>query len=203
MKSRLATASLPLLILLLAGCSSSSDDSSSAVGINEGTREQVASVADQGDGNVITKGGCMDSDVLEERLIELVNEARSTPQQCGDVTFPAASAVSWSERAEAAAWAHSSEMASLTMFTHTGSNGSNVGDRLTVTNYRWRYAAENLAFGYGTPEGAVQGWMLSPGHCEKIMSTNVTEIGVSCADSAGEGDQSRRYWTQVLASPRS
>ncbi|MBO0922478.1 CAP domain-containing protein [Cellulomonas sp. zg-ZUI222] len=43
---------------------------------------------------------------------------------------------------------------------------------------------ENLSLGYPTAQGAVAGWMASPGHRENILRPAYTQIGVGCAAGA-------------------
>ncbi|SFK18263.1 Uncharacterized conserved protein YkwD, contains CAP (CSP/antigen 5/PR1) domain [Cellulomonas sp. KH9] len=43
---------------------------------------------------------------------------------------------------------------------------------------------ENLSLGYPTAQGAVAGWMASPGHRENILRPAYTQIGVGCASGA-------------------
>ena len=98
-----------------------------------------------------------------------------------------------------AARAHSIDMACSGFFSHTGSNGSNAGDRISAEDYRWSTFAENVARGYGSPRNVITGWMDSPGHRANILSPRVVDVGVGYAHSAlsGRGD----YWTAVFAAP--
>ena len=50
---------------------------------------------------------------------------------------------------------------------------------------------ENLAFGYRTPQEAVNGWMNSPGHRANILKEGITLIGVGY-------NPSKNYWVQVF-----
>ena len=45
----------------------------------------------------------------------------------------------------------------------------------------------------------VQAWVESEGHCQNLMNPRVVEFAASCQDS--DGENSSRYWTQVLAEP--
>jgi uncharacterized protein YkwD len=76
-------------------------------------------------------------------------------------------------------------------FSHTGSNGSTVGERVTKAGFVWRSCGENIAKGYPNEETVVQGWINSAGHCKNIMNPGFTLMGI-----AKSGD----YWTQVFAS---
>ena len=77
--------------------------------------------------------------------------------------------------------------------SHTGSDGSDPGERLNAVGYEWSTYGENVASGYSTEKDVVEGWLDSPGHCENIMNGNVTEMGVATSSS---------YWTQVFAKPK-
>lgn len=95
--------------------------------------------------------------------------------------------------------AHSIDMACRGFFSHTGSNGTAPGDRISGEGYRWSIFSENVARGYGSPQDVITGWMGSPGHRANILSPRVVDVGVGYAYSSlsGRGD----YWTAVFAAP--
>jgi uncharacterized protein YkwD len=95
----------------------------------------------------------------------------------------------------AAALAHSQDQAAMQRMTHTGSDGSNAGDRIERAGYRWRTWAENVAMGYRSAAAVMDGWMGSAGHRANILNGNVVHIGVAVV-TGGDG---RTYWTMVLA----
>lgn len=66
-------------------------------------------------------------------------------------------------------------------------------DRYDRVNYNWRYAAENVAAGYRTPEDVMTGWINSPGHNANILSTKSKNIGVA-------HNPNGNYWTQTFGS---
>jgi uncharacterized protein YkwD len=144
----------------------------------------------------ITGDGCLNTETLETRVIELINEIRSQTQYCGLVEYGAAPAVSWNERLEGAALNHSQDMAINDFFSHIGTDSSDVGDRATLVEYDWRRIAENIAAGQSSIERVMQDWLDSPPHCAAMMNSRYQEVGVSCHDngSATYG----RYWTMVL-----
>ena len=53
----------------------------------------------------------------------------------------------YDDRLEAAARAHGADMARIGFFSHTGSDGSDIGTRLHRAGYGWCFAAENIAMG--------------------------------------------------------
>jgi len=110
-----------------------------------------------------------------DKLLDLVNEYRSSGCNCGDEYFPPVEPVVWNDLLEEAAQNHSNDMYENDYFDHTTPDGIGAGERITATGYGWSTYGENIALGYSTEEDG-----------------NLTEMGV------GENNS---YWTQVLASP--
>lgn len=125
-------------------------------------------------------------------LLKLVNDVRKKGCQCGGQWYGPVAPLSWSNKLEAAAAAHSLEMVQKHYFSHTGADGSNPGERIEHTGYAWRTYGENIAEGYANEQEAINGWLGSPPHCKNIMSKDFTEMGVGRTDS---------YWTQAFAAP--
>jgi uncharacterized protein YkwD len=101
---------------------------------------------------------------------------------------------------DAAAGAHSSDMADHNYFSHTGLDGSTVTARIKRQGYSPSTAGENIAAGYGTPEAVVEAWMNSSGHRANILGTSYTDVGAGFAYNAASDYGS--YWTAVFATPR-
>ncbi len=92
-----------------------------------------------------------------------------------------------------AARAHSTDMVKAGFFDHTGSDGSNFVTREVRAGYpRNGASAENIAYGYRTPEQVVTGWMNSSGHRKNILNCASTAVGVGLAYTSGGAP----YWTQ-------
>jgi len=123
-------------------------------------------------------------------LLQLVNKARSTGCQCGETWFPKTSPVSWNNQLESAAIEHSQDMFRKKYFSHNAPDGSNAGDRIKKSGYKWKLYGENIATGQTSEEQVVGGWLKSAGHCKNIMNSDFTEIG-----AGREGN----LWTMVLA----
>jgi len=85
-------------------------------------------------------------------------------------------------------------------FSHTGSDGLSVGDRVTNAGYAWSAVGENIAAGYPAVGTVMTAWLGSPGHCANIMRASYTEF--AAASYAVVGSDYPIYWTQVFASPR-
>lgn len=91
----------------------------------------------------------------------------------------------------AAAQRHSEEQASRATMTHTGADGSRIGDRAGRAGYRdWTALAENVASGQTSVDSVMWAWMGSPGHRVNILSRSYSHVGFG---RAGNGVE---YWTQ-------
>ncbi|MFE2151114.1 CAP domain-containing protein [Streptomyces lavendulae] len=94
-----------------------------------------------------------------------------------------------------AAQDHSADMAAHATMSHTGSDGSDPGQRITAAQYMWKTYGENVAYGYPTAAKVMEGWMNSPGHKRNILDCSFKEIGVGLA-------QPGQYWTQDFGAAR-
>lgn len=126
-----------------------------------------------------------------ERVVVLVNQER---------TSRGLSALSVASELTNAAQAHSQDMATHDFMSHTGSDGSTLGERLTRAGYAWWTCGENVAAGYTTPEQVVAGWMGSEGHRDNILNPDFKDIG--CGYAYGTGTQYGHYWTLDLGARR-
>jgi uncharacterized protein YkwD len=136
---------------------------------------------------------------IRERVIELVNAARSKGRRCGSERFAAASPLDSSRQLNAAAADHARDMARRNFFDHQGRDGSQPKDRILRAGYEPRLSGENIAFGPETAEEVVAGWLDSPGHCANIMEPRFEHIGVGFATGR---KRNRIYWVQTFAAPR-
>ncbi|RIV40930.1 CAP domain-containing protein [Micromonospora radicis] len=121
------------------------------------------------------------------QVVELVNAERAKAG-CG--------ALSIDDKLMTAAQRHSQDQADNQNMSHTGSDGSDPGDRIDRVGYAWRTYGENVAWNQQTPAAVMDAWMNSDGHRANILNCAFTEIGVGVANSNGP------YWTQVFAAPR-
>ncbi|MFY1627162.1 CAP domain-containing protein [Micromonospora sp. WMMD735] len=122
-----------------------------------------------------------------QQVVDLVNAERAKAG-CAAVTVDA--------KLTLAAQQHSQDQADHKTMTHTGSDGSNAGQRLDRAGYAWRTYGENVAWNQPTPAAVMDAWMNSPGHRANILNCAFTEIGVGVANGNGP------YWTQDFAAPR-
>jgi uncharacterized protein YkwD len=100
-------------------------------------------------------------------------------------------------RLMAAAEAHTRDMAEGNFFSHVGSDGSEVAERLEAQGYDWRAYAENLGCGYASPADLVEGWLESPPHRENLFHPVADELGVGFVHDPGS--RCGYYWTAVFA----
>ncbi|MER6329650.1 CAP domain-containing protein [Streptomyces sp. NPDC001034] len=120
------------------------------------------------------------------QIVQLVNAERAKAG-CRPLTLDA--------KLTEAAQEHSADMAAHQNMSHTGSDGSDPGTRITRAGYTWSAYGENVAYGYSTAAEVMAGWMSSPGHRANILDCGFQEIGVGLA-------QPGSYWTQDFGTAR-
>ena len=119
----------------------------------------------------------------------MINQAR---------TADGAGVITEDPRLVRAAQAHSDDMLDMRSMQHTGSDGSEVWDRVLREGYQYRGVGENIARGQQSEEEVFTAWMNSTtGHRENNLNPNHEHFGLA---KAGSG--SHLYWTLVLASER-
>lgn len=125
---------------------------------------------------------------FETEVVRLFNERRAAGATCGNYgAFAAAPALTMHVNVHQAARCHSVDMFENTTMSHTGSDGSTLGQRLNREGYSgWSAAAENVARSQSTPQAVVSAWMNSAGHCRNIMGPNYSDVGIGFVN---------RYWT--------
>ena len=85
----------------------------------------------------------------------------------------------------------SEDMSNNRYFSHTSPTYGTPFQMIKAFGLSYRSAGENIAYGYGTPDAVVNGWMNSSGHRANILNASYTQIGVGyCA--------SGNYWTQMF-----
>ncbi len=110
-----------------------------------------------------------------------------------------------------AAGAHSDWMVARDVFSHTGANGSTVGDRIKAAGYGATAWGENIAYISGSGASTLDeadvrqlhtNLMNSAGHKANILNTNYTEIGIGLT----QGDYNGRpaiFVTEDFGRPNS
>lgn len=99
------------------------------------------------------------------------------------------------ERLTSAAQSHANDLAHRGVLTHTGSGGTDAGQRISVYGYGWTTWAENAAAGQRTPAEVMNAWMKSAGHKANILNGSMVNIGVAAA----VGSNGVTYWVMELA----
>ncbi|WP_020407925.1 CAP domain-containing protein [Hahella ganghwensis] len=132
----------------------------------------------------------------QQALLTAHNNARSQGRNCGGSYYEPAPALVWNCKLDAAATKHTQDMVDNNFFSHTGSDGSQVSDRVRAQDYNYRLVGENIAAGYSSVERVMEGWLNSPGHCSNIMRSGYTEIGAEKI-STSSADYPH-YWTTVF-----
>jgi uncharacterized protein YkwD len=119
---------------------------------------------------------------LAQLLVEQINARRA---ELGLVPYQYDAAVA------AAAAAHSADQAARRTMSHTGSDGSDAGQRLTRFGVTWSSWGENVGAGFNDPATLLKAWLDSPTHRPIVLSTTFNRVGAGVA-AASDGT---RYWT--------
>ena len=131
-----------------------------------------------------------ESSINKGLVLQLINDYRTAGCDCEtEGYFAPTTSVIWNDTLELAAKEHSTDMFTENFFSHTGSDGSSMSERIKRLGYDWKTCGENIGQGYKNEEQVVKGWINSPGHCRNIMNPNFKETGAAKA-----GD----YWTLVF-----
>lgn len=109
-------------------------------------------------------------------------------------------ALTLNSQLNAAADAHSEDMAARDYFDHDDPEGRGPGDRIAASGYKPRTWGENIAAGYRSAEAVVEGWMNSAGHRRNILNCDFAELGVGYATNPATDNWP--YWTQVFGTQR-
>jgi uncharacterized protein YkwD len=215
-----AALGLACLVATLAGCGGGGDSGTPATAPGAGTSEQSGPAApgtpaQASPGSASTAGApaaatpapapvtsvAPVSKTFADQTLERINAVRAVARKCGAADAPAVGPLVWQAQTEQAALSHAQYLQQNNLFSHTGTGGSNVGDRLTATGYVWQTVGENIAAGYTDLATVVQGWLDSPGHCVNLMNASFTDLGVALVNGTSSNTY-RTYWGMVLARPR-
>jgi uncharacterized protein YkwD len=126
----------------------------------------------------------VDRTAFENQVVDLTNQQRQA-HGCPALRID--------QRLVAAARTHSTDMIQQGYFSHTGADGSTFVLRETRAGYpRNGASAENIAWGFRTPQDVVTAWMNSAGHRANILNCGSIAVGVGLAYTDGGS----AYWTQ-------
>jgi uncharacterized protein YkwD len=134
-------------------------------------------------------------------MLDLVNAARAAGRRCGGKYFAPAGPLALDPALSKAALEHSRDMAEHDAFDHRGHDGSTPDVRVERAAFgAHRIVGENIAAGAMTPNQVTDGWLASPAHCENIMDSRFTLIGIAYAENLHTA--SAVFWTQDFAAHR-
>lgn len=122
-------------------------------------------------------------DTEVDAFVRLMNDHRTTVG-CEPLT--------WIGEVAEVAQAHSVDMVERDFFDHTNPDGLSPFDRMEVAGVQFSRGAENIAWGYGTADAVMQGWLDSPGHRSNIENCALTEHGVGLYQTR---------WTHLFRTP--
>ena len=142
-----------------------------------------------------------DAEAVSRGILEIVNAARAAGRRCGTRYFAPVPPLILSASLNAAALAHSREMAKFEEFDHRGHDGSTPSARVERSGFgAYSIVGENIAAGAMTPPEVAEGWLASPAHCENIMDGRFTQMGVAFAENLESA--AALYWTQDFAAKK-
>ncbi len=127
-----------------------------------------------------------------EQVLALVNTERAKIAGCP--------ALKLNNQLIAAAQGHSQDMADNDFFSHTGSNGSTFGARISAAGYRFVSAGENIAAGQANAQEVFSDWFTSSGHRANMLNCNFVDMGLAAVEQSATGII---FWTQDFGKPRS
>ena len=151
-------------------------------------------------------------DPYAQALLDAINKERASRHTCGDRgSFGPIHPLVWNANLHASALEHAMDLAISDTFSHDGSGTESdiTGDgrpskfyeRIIRNGYTHYYSVgENIAGGQQSLDEVMKAWMASPGHCENIMKSTYTEVGVAIV----KNDRStyQIYWAQNFGSKR-
>ncbi|MEB0045539.1 MULTISPECIES: CAP domain-containing protein [unclassified Pseudomonas] len=140
-----------------------------------------------------------DAQAEGQKLLDLLNAARSQPRQCGGQPFAATTPLAWNATLGTAAESHSRDMANNNYFDHKDRSGGTPGDRAELAGYSGQQIGENIAAGQDTVRKVVDGWLSSPGHCANLMNPQFRELGAAYA--VDPKSDAGIYWTAMFGTP--
>ena len=121
----------------------------------------------------------------EQSIADLINQQRTAN------SLPSLTLVS---ELTQAARRHSRDMADNDFESHTGSDGTDGGQRISAAGYEWSTWGEIIGWGFGGDTASMLNWwMNSPDHRPTILSNSYDDFGVGYAINAGS--EWGHYWT--------
>ncbi len=88
---------------------------------------------------------------------------------------------------DAAALAKGNDMLAKGYWSHFAPDGTSPWNFFVNFGYKYKYAGENLARDFSSPQGAVSAWMNSPSHKDNILNPHYKEIGIGVVEGMLSG----------------
>lgn len=126
---------------------------------------------------------------LEMALVAVINELRSAHGLPPYTHSP--------ELSEAAR-AHSCDIATHSLISHTSSDGRTLAERLAGADPPWEWPSENIAAGTIDPARVIELWMDEPPdgwHRRNLLSEEQREVGVGYCFNPDDPSNNKHYWT--------
>ena len=131
-----------------------------------------------------------------QKLLGMINTARTQPRQCGAQSFAATTPLAWNAMLATAAESHTRAMANNNFFDHKDRDGHTPGDRAELAGYVGGQIGENIAAGHDTVRRVVDGWLTSPAHCANLMNPQFHQLGAAYA--VDPKSDAGIYWTAMF-----
>lgn len=140
-------------------------------------------------GSTPAAAAAADPAALENQLVDAINQVR---QSSG---LPA---YRHSPELSAAARAHSCDLATHHIISHTSSDGRTLAERLAGSAPAWEWPSENIAAGTADPATVVVWWMDEPAdgwHRRNILDAQQQEVGAGYCFVEDDPSGNHWYWT--------
>lgn len=93
-----------------------------------------------------------------------------------------ASDLQLNQNLSSAAQAKANDMIARNYWSHNTPEGQEPWIFINDTGYKYQKAGENLAYGFGTSDDTVTGWMNSPTHRENLLDNQFSDVGFGFAN---------------------
>lgn len=125
-------------------------------------------------------------------LINLINNLRKDGCDCGKQQFKSVPPLSKHELLTQAAQRHLQDIIQNQNFSHVGTDGTSMGQRVSETGYVWKSVAENIAKNHSSETKLLEVWKANHGDCKNLLNPKFKHLGVAHAEG---------FWVVCLASP--
>jgi uncharacterized protein YkwD len=125
------------------------------------------------------------TDLIEDQVLSLINVERAAA---------GLDALMLDLGLDAAAEAHSLDLATTNCFSHDSCNGTNWATRIKTSYTPNTFLGEIIAAGQPDAASVVSAWMNSDGHRANILGANFKVAGVGLVNGLA-GSTYRTYWT--------